>query len=52
VKARSIVKVGEEVPLDSLAPLGCGIMTGAGGLFTFDALNSSVLINLQLCSTL
>jgi aryl-alcohol dehydrogenase len=27
----SIVKVGKDLPLDVLAPLGCGIMTGAGG---------------------
>lgn len=27
----SVVKVDKEMPLDILAPLGCGIMTGAGG---------------------
>jgi aryl-alcohol dehydrogenase len=26
------VKVSKELPLDTLAPLGCGIMTGAGGM--------------------
>ena len=34
VKARSIVKVGQDLPLSDLAPLGCGIMTGAGGKFS------------------
>ena len=37
--ARCCIKVGEpgdtSVDLASLAPLGCGIMTGAGGKFTF-----------------
>ena len=27
----SVVKVDKDLPLDVLAPLGCGIMTGAGG---------------------
>ena len=31
VKSHSVVKVRKDLPLDSLAPLGCGIMTGAGG---------------------
>lgn len=31
VMERSVVKVDPTLPLDSLAPLGCGIMTGAGG---------------------
>jgi len=31
VKALSVIKVDKNLPLDSLAPLGCGIMTGAGG---------------------
>jgi Zn-dependent alcohol dehydrogenase len=35
VKARSVVIVGKDLPLDSLSPLGCGIMTGAGGEFIF-----------------
>lgn len=29
--ATSVVKVDKSLPLDDLAPLGCGIMTGAGG---------------------
>jgi aryl-alcohol dehydrogenase len=35
VKSRSVVKVGKDLSLDSLAPLGCGIMTGAGGKSTW-----------------
>jgi len=31
VMAQSVVKVNKSLPLESLAPLGCGIMTGAGG---------------------
>jgi aryl-alcohol dehydrogenase len=31
VMARSVVKIDKELPLEFLAPLGCGIMTGAGG---------------------
>ena len=31
VMATSVVKVDQSLPLDDLAPLGCGIMTGAGG---------------------
>jgi aryl-alcohol dehydrogenase len=31
VMAQSVVKVNKFLPLESLAPLGCGIMTGAGG---------------------
>lgn len=30
VQARNAVKVGDDVPLEILGPLGCGIMTGAG----------------------
>ena len=29
---RNVVKVREDVPLERLAPLGCGIMTGAGAV--------------------
>ncbi len=29
---RSVVKVGQDVPLDVVAPLGCGIQTGAGAV--------------------
>lgn len=32
VSERSLVKVAPDAPLDVLAPLGCGIMTGAGGM--------------------
>jgi aryl-alcohol dehydrogenase len=31
VMGASLVKVPEELPLEKLAPLGCGMMTGAGG---------------------
>lgn len=31
VMATSVVKIDKSLPLDDLAPLGCGIMTGAGG---------------------
>jgi aryl-alcohol dehydrogenase len=33
VDARSVVKVGPEAPLDLLAPLGCGVQTGAGAVW-------------------
>jgi aryl-alcohol dehydrogenase len=29
---RNVVKVGQDAPLEVLAPLGCGIMTGAGAV--------------------
>jgi aryl-alcohol dehydrogenase len=29
---RSVVKVREDVPLEMLAPMGCGVMTGAGAV--------------------
>jgi aryl-alcohol dehydrogenase len=29
---RNVVKVREDIPLDVLAPMGCGIMTGAGAV--------------------
>jgi aryl-alcohol dehydrogenase len=29
---RNVVKVREDIPLDILAPMGCGIMTGAGAV--------------------
>jgi len=29
---RNVVKVGEDIPLEILGPLGCGIMTGAGAV--------------------
>ncbi|WP_110588206.1 NAD(P)-dependent alcohol dehydrogenase [Microbacterium suaedae] len=31
---RSVVKVDDDVPLDVLGPLGCGIQTGAGAVIT------------------
>lgn len=31
VMASSVVKINHEVPLNLVAPLGCGIMAGAGG---------------------
>ncbi|WP_156760082.1 NAD(P)-dependent alcohol dehydrogenase [Microbacterium karelineae] len=31
---RSVVKVADDVPLDLLGPLGCGIQTGAGAVMT------------------
>jgi aryl-alcohol dehydrogenase len=33
VNERSVVKVPSDVPLEILSPLGCGIQTGAGGVF-------------------
>jgi aryl-alcohol dehydrogenase len=33
VDARSVVKVGPGAPLDLLAPLGCGVQTGAGAVW-------------------
>jgi aryl-alcohol dehydrogenase len=33
VDERSVVKVGENAPLDLLAPLGCGVQTGAGAVW-------------------
>ncbi len=30
---RNVVKVAEDLPLEMLAPLGCGIQTGAGAIF-------------------
>jgi aryl-alcohol dehydrogenase len=44
VKARSIVRVGKDLPLDSLAPLGCGVMTGAGGEFNLKDSEATILI--------
>jgi aryl-alcohol dehydrogenase len=32
VRAANVVKVSKELPLERLAPLGCGIMTGAGAV--------------------
>jgi aryl-alcohol dehydrogenase len=32
IRARSVVKVPPHAPLEMLAPLGCGIMTGAGAV--------------------
>ncbi|MCU1639224.1 MAG: Alcohol dehydrogenase, zinc-binding protein [Microbacteriaceae bacterium] len=32
VPVRSVVKVRDDVPLESLAPLGCGVQTGAGSV--------------------
>jgi len=31
VSGRSMIKIDQSLPLDLLAPLGCGFMTGAGG---------------------
>ena len=33
VDERSVVKVAADAPLDLLAPLGCGVMTGAGAVW-------------------
>jgi len=33
VDERSVVKVGYDAPLDLLAPLGCGVQTGAGAVW-------------------
>jgi aryl-alcohol dehydrogenase len=33
VDERSVVKVGDDAPLDLLAPLGCGVQTGAGAVW-------------------
>jgi aryl-alcohol dehydrogenase len=33
VSERNVVKVPSDVPLEILSPLGCGIQTGAGGVF-------------------
>jgi aryl-alcohol dehydrogenase len=32
IAERNLVKVSKDVPLEKLAPLGCGIQTGAGGV--------------------
>jgi aryl-alcohol dehydrogenase len=32
IRERSVVKVRKDAPLEMLAPLGCGIMTGAGAI--------------------
>lgn len=35
--SRNVIKVPDDVPLEMLAPLGCGLMTGAGAVLnTFD----------------
>jgi aryl-alcohol dehydrogenase len=31
VSAQSAVKIDKDLPMEELAPLGCGVMTGAGG---------------------
>ncbi len=33
VKARNVYEVAPDLPLDVLAPIGCGVMTGAGTIF-------------------
>ncbi|ONI84832.1 alcohol dehydrogenase [Saccharothrix sp. ALI-22-I] len=33
VDERSLIKVDPEIPLESLAPLGCGVQTGAGAVW-------------------
>jgi aryl-alcohol dehydrogenase len=32
IRERALVKVGAEAPLELLGPLGCGVITGAGGI--------------------
>ena len=32
IRERALVKVGPEAPLELLGPLGCGVITGAGGI--------------------
>jgi aryl-alcohol dehydrogenase len=32
IRERSVVKAPKDAPLEMLAPLGCGIMTGAGAV--------------------
>jgi len=32
IRERAVVKVGPEAPLELLGPLGCGVITGAGGI--------------------
>ena len=33
VKARNVYELDTDLPLDVLAPIGCGVMTGAGAIF-------------------
>ena len=33
VKARNVYELDADLPLDVLAPIGCGVMTGAGAIF-------------------
>ncbi|PMD24588.1 aryl-alcohol dehydrogenase [Hyaloscypha hepaticicola] len=44
VKAKSVVKIGKDLPLDSLAPLGCGIMTGAGAMLNVVKPNADSIV--------
>ena len=32
IRERAVVKVGDDAPLELLGPLGCGVITGAGGV--------------------
>lgn len=42
---RNVVSVGEDVPLELLGPLGCGIQTGAGGVInTLDPQAASSIV--------
>ena len=44
---RNVVKINQDIPLELLGPLGCGIQTGAGAVLnSLDAeAGSSILIN-------
>ncbi len=46
VDQRSLVKVDPEVPLESIAPLGCGVQTGVGAVWNVlkPGLGSTVLV--------
>jgi aryl-alcohol dehydrogenase len=46
VAERSVVKVGKDLPLGHLGPLGCGVQTGAGAVFNTlrPAMGSSIAI--------
>jgi aryl-alcohol dehydrogenase len=44
-RERNVVKVGNEVPIELVGPLGCGIQTGAGAvLHSLDAQKGSALL--------
>lgn len=44
VAAKGAVKVGDDVPLETLAPLGCGFQTGAGAVLNTLALKAGASI--------